>query len=184
MNRAANTHSSIGSEHVRHSAFIRHRKLFSALRQNPPPFSPTQLGEHEKPRVPPEYVFSQQMVRMQVSQRLCIGRRWGMSNGHANWHDWNQPCRLRKPLDCFCAKAGLDQSGPLLIFAILAVGFPALAWLLTRRSEPLPFLKSRNRELSALCSPFGWWRGLVADLGNRFPQEWQCRTSLQGSAHG
>ena len=85
LNRVANTHSSIGSEHVRHSAFIRHRKLFSALRQNPPPFSPTQLGEHEKPRVPPEYVFSQQMVRMQVSQRLCIGRRWGMSNGHANW---------------------------------------------------------------------------------------------------
>ena len=38
LNRAANTHSSIGSEHVRHSAFIRHRKLFSALRQNPPHF--------------------------------------------------------------------------------------------------------------------------------------------------
>jgi len=82
-----------------------------------------------------------------------------MSNGHANWHDWNQPCRLRKPLDCFCAKAGLDQSGPLLIFAILAVGFPALAWLLTRRTAAVFEVEKPRIECAVLAVWLVEWFG-------------------------
>lgn len=49
-------------------------------------------------------------------------------------------------------KAGLDLTKPLLIFAIVGVGFSTLAWLLTRRSEQLPFeVKKPGTECSLIA---------------------------------
>jgi len=49
-------------------------------------------------------------------------------------------------------KAGLSLSEPLLIFAIVGVGFSALAWLLTRHSEPLQFeVRNPRTECSLLA---------------------------------
>lgn len=50
------------------------------------------------------------------------------------------------------AKAGLSLSEPLLIFAIVGVGFSALAWLLTRHAEPLPYeVRNRRTECSLIA---------------------------------
>jgi hypothetical protein len=49
-------------------------------------------------------------------------------------------------------KAGLALSEPLLIFAVVGIGFSTLAWFLTRRSEPLPYgIKRPKAECSVLA---------------------------------
>ena len=51
-------------------------------------------------------------------------------------------------------KAGLALSEPLLIFTVVGVGFSTLAWLLTRRSQPLPFEVRRPKAECSLLAGF------------------------------
>lgn len=80
---------------------------------------------------------------MQVSQEYASRRRWGVSNGRAIWLAAASVAAYLTlwtgSVMAIRGKAGLDLTEPLFIFAIMGVGFSALAWFVTRRLEPLRF---------------------------------------------
>ena len=93
---------------------------------------------------------------MQVGQGVALGKRSSASNSLANWQTYLSLAAYLilwvGSVVAIHAKAGLDLSEPLLIFFVAGVGFSALAWLLTRRSEPLPYeVRSPKTECSLLA---------------------------------
>jgi len=95
---------------------------------------------------------------MQSGQRYALGKGSPASNTFANWQTY---LCLGAYLMLWVGsvvvihtKAGLALSEPLLILAVVGVGFSSLAWLLTRRSEPLPFEVKRPRTECSLLAAY------------------------------
>lgn len=80
---------------------------------------------------------------MHADQNHAPGDRSRASNTFVNWQTYTSIAAYLLlwvgSVAAIHAKAGLDLAEPLLIFAVVGVGFSALAWFLTRHTEPLPF---------------------------------------------
>jgi len=99
---------------------------------------------------------------MQVSQDYVSGSRWGVSKIRVSWP---AAISVTAYLTLWTAsvmairgQAGLDPTEPLLIFAIMGVGFSALAWLVTRSAEPLRFAVKNPR---VECTVLAVWLVVV-----------------------
>jgi len=92
---------------------------------------------------------------MQVTQGSTLAKRSSTSS-FANWRTYLSLAAYLilwiGSVVAIHAKAGLALTEPLLIFAVVGVGFSTLAWFLARRSEPLPYeVRSPKTECSLLA---------------------------------
>jgi membrane protease YdiL (CAAX protease family) len=125
---------------------------------------------------------------MQVGHDYALRKRSSASNSFANWQTSISVAAYLMlwvgSVAAIHAKARLDLTEPLLIFAIVGVGFSTLAWLLTRRPEALPFeVRNPGTEcvLLAICLMLVVWFltwGIDALKTGVQREPWQMLTML------